>query len=206
MRRSILAALIASLFTGCVAVPEPEVHLPATYTDKGVSVTVNGLLRDNEGTVIGIDGVATNVSGEDLKLCEVTFDALDAAGLKVSSAIAATTSLKSGQGWRFQATSTNSFAVRFVTIAAGPITTIPASGTLIGHKFDVAKIDELVPGRSTIADATQLFGPPRSQTVIGANVLVQWQYSQGSQSAHVAVLFDRVGAMLRIQTRTLIGF
>lgn len=75
--------------------------------------------------------------------------------------------------------------------------------TTIGKKFDIAKVDQLEPGVSTIADAVKLLGPSTAESSLANNSkLLQWQYSQGSivasSGAHVAILFDQAGRMVRI--------
>jgi hypothetical protein len=76
----------------------------------------------------------------------------------------------------------------------------------VGHKFAYDKVDNLVPGVSTTADATQLLGPPASEsTYDNGSKLLQWMYSQGTMvggsGAHVAILFDADGKMVRITHR-----
>jgi len=182
------------------------VNTPAPYTDNGISVTVNGLWKDGYGRVIGIDGIATNVSGEDLQLCQITFDVIDQSRVKVSTALAVSNGLKAAQSWRFQASFTTPYAVNFSSIESGAITTIPAKGFTVGHKFNPARIDDLSPGKSTVADAKRLLGPPTSESNIADKVLLQWLYGEGAKSAHVAILFNSNAVMLQIQNRTLVGF
>ncbi len=112
----------ALLLVGCAAVTPPQVRLPAPYTARGVSVTVDGLWTDDEGNVVGISGIAINTSGRDLIMCMLSFDVLDASGVKVSSAVASTTGLKADQKWRFQATFMTPYRVNFTSIEAGTIT------------------------------------------------------------------------------------
>ena len=121
-------ALVATLLLlGCAATApmQPQVSLPAPYTEHGISIEVDGLWKDGYGNVIGVSGLATNVSGRDLMLCQITLDILDASGVKVSGALAATNGLRAGQKWRFQATFMNPYAVSFRSIAPGQITIIP---------------------------------------------------------------------------------
>ena len=93
------------LAPGCamVAPAPPQISMPAPYTDKGLSVTVNSLWKDGNGTVVAITGIATNISAQDFTSCTISLDVLDASGVKVSSADASIDGLKVGQKWRFQA-------------------------------------------------------------------------------------------------------
>jgi hypothetical protein len=72
----------------------------------------------------------------------------------------------------------------------------------VGNKFDIAKADQLQPGISSDADAVRLLGPPTNQSESPSGTLLQWQYSRGSlaggSGAHLAVLFDRKGQMVRV--------
>src|SRR5208282_3834890 len=91
----------ALVLGGCATMT--QVSLPAPYTVHGVSVTVDGLLTNSDGDVAGITGIATNTSDLTLTVCMLTFNALDASGVKVADLMASTTGLKAGQKWRFQA-------------------------------------------------------------------------------------------------------
>ncbi len=123
----IAAALVPLLFmAGCAVQPlQPKISLPTPYTQGVLSITVDGLYRDGNGTVIGVSGIATNVAGQDLTSCTITFDVLDATGAKVSSAIAVTNGLKAAQNWRFQATFMNPFSVNFTSIVPGQTSWLP---------------------------------------------------------------------------------
>lgn len=71
-----------------------------------------------------------------------------------------------------------------------------------GNKFDPGAADRLQPGISTTRDATQLFGPPSAESrFANGNTLLQWQYVTGTMvggsGAHLAVLFDSNGRMIR---------
>lgn len=122
-----MAFAAALTLAGCATTTAPEspvTRLPAPYTDQGVSVTVDGFWRNGHGDVVGISGTAVNEANRDLTLCQITLDVLDESGVKVSSAMAATSGLKAGQKWRFQATFMNPYAVNFRAIEPGHITTI----------------------------------------------------------------------------------
>lgn len=76
----------------------------------------------------------------------------------------------------------------------------------IGHKFDPAGADRLTPGTSTMSDAIAVLGPTTAMSA-GPNgsTLLQWQYSQGTlvggSGAHLAILFDADGKMIRVTHR-----
>ncbi|SRR6266851_2464843 len=113
--------ILTIVLSGCVAVT-PQIRLPGPYSDKGVTVSVDGLWKDGNGNVSGISGVAVNNGSKDLTLCMITLDLLDASGVKVSSAMASTNGLKSGQQWRFQATFLTQYSVSFTSIEPGTVT------------------------------------------------------------------------------------
>ena len=80
----------------------------------------------------------------------------------------------------------------------------------VGSKFDIAKADQLTPGVSTTSDAIKLLGPVRAETAMQNNSkLLQWQYVQGTpvggSGAHIAILFDSSGKMLRITHKSSTG-
>lgn len=94
----------------------------------------------------------------------------------------------------------------FVVIAGAFL----AACITIGKTFDPQKVEQLQPQKSTVADATALFGPATSETSYdNGNKLLQWQYSQGTPigggGAHVAVLFDQSGRMIRVVQKTKIS-
>lgn len=78
----------------------------------------------------------------------------------------------------------------------------------VGHKFDLARVDQLTPGASTIEDATRLLGEPSAESDLSDGTkLLQWQYSQGTalgtgSGAHVAILFGADGRMIRVSHRS----
>lgn len=119
------AVIVVALLIGCATPRQQQISLPATYTQEGITVTVDGLFRDAYGNVVGISGIATNGTGRDLVTAMISWDVLDATGTKVSSALASTTGLKSAQRWRFQANFLNAYAVAFHSIGPGNIVTFP---------------------------------------------------------------------------------
>ncbi|MCA8073934.1 hypothetical protein [Burkholderia vietnamiensis] len=77
----------------------------------------------------------------------------------------------------------------------------------VGNKFDSSAVDSLRPGITTIQDAESTLGKAASASnVANGGTLLQWIYSQGSiigaSSAHVAVLFDKDGKMVRVTHRS----
>ena len=91
-------------------------------------------------------------------------------------------------------------------ILIASLITMTAGCTTVGRKFDPQRISELVPGVSTMSDSTELFGPPTSEsTYADGSRLLQWSYVQGTvfggSGAHVAVLFDKDGRMVRVTHR-----
>lgn len=79
-----------------------------------------------------------------------------------------------------------------------------------GRKFEASKVDQLQPKVSTISDATALLGPASAESSFpDGGKLLQWQYTQGSlgggSGAHVAVLFDAKGTMVRVTHKWSMG-
>ncbi|WP_176080768.1 outer membrane protein assembly factor BamE [Paraburkholderia tropica] len=77
----------------------------------------------------------------------------------------------------------------------------------VGNKFDPSAVDSMRPGVTTIQDAETALGKPQSTTAAAnGGTLVQWMYTQGTMvggsSAHVAVLFDKDGKMVRVTHRS----
>lgn len=73
----------------------------------------------------------------------------------------------------------------------------------VGNRFDVDKIGELNPGKTTVVDATKLLGDPSSRSALpDGEVLLEWNYSTGSpmggSAGHASIVFDRQGRMVRI--------
>ncbi|WP_249170535.1 hypothetical protein [Burkholderia multivorans] len=94
---------------------------------------------------------------------------------------------------------------RIATLSVASL--ILAACMTAGNKFDASAVDALRPGVTTIQDAESALGKPASAST-GANggTLLQWIYSRGSiigaSSAHVAVLFDNDGKMVRVTHRS----
>lgn len=72
-----------------------------------------------------------------------------------------------------------------------------------GKKFNMADVDAMIPGQTTIADAKTTLGPPSTEAV-GANGNTQlgWGYSSasplGAEVKTVVILFDSQGKMIRV--------
>jgi len=72
-----------------------------------------------------------------------------------------------------------------------------------GTKFDMADVDAMKPGVTTIEDATAKLGKPRAvSTKPDGTKLLQWQYVEAAplhaRGGHVAVVFDKEGKMVRL--------
>ena len=77
----------------------------------------------------------------------------------------------------------------------------------VGHKFDANALDSMQPGLTTIQEASTKLGKPESISAApNGGTLLQWMYSRGSlaggSGAHVAVLFDNNGKMVKVIQRT----
>jgi hypothetical protein len=97
------------------------VNLPAPYYDNNVRIVVEGVLKDGNGTVIGVTGTATNTGAANLRFCAVQFDVIDSAGHKVAEAYADTSGLKSRQTWRYQAMFRFPYPETFQSIVGGGV-------------------------------------------------------------------------------------
>ncbi|MBI2738954.1 MAG: hypothetical protein HYX38_20695 [Rhodospirillales bacterium] len=83
-----------------------------------------------------------------------------------------------------------------------PTLMLAACSRQIGHEFDKSAVDQLVPGQSTVADATRLLGQPvRTRAYVGGKVLVRWAYIRAGESAAVDIMFDDDGRMVSIIRR-----
>jgi hypothetical protein len=70
---------------------------------------------------------------------------------------------------------------------------------------DPHRFGELVPGVSTIADATQKSGPPRAYADVGQDrTLLQWWDYYSASPMHLAILFGADdGRMIKVQSVSL---
>jgi hypothetical protein len=102
-----------------------QMSLPDVYVDKGIKVTVDGLWKSETGDVLGVSGTAKNVTKRDMKFCSVMLDVLDHDGVKLATAQATVAGLKVGQTWRFQATLSAPYQIKFASIKSGSIIAIP---------------------------------------------------------------------------------
>jgi hypothetical protein len=80
-----------------------------------------------------------------------------------------------------------------------------------GKRFDLAKVDEMRPGMTTMAEAEQVLGPPTSRSNFAdGTTLLQWMKNEpilfAPRGAHVAVLFGRDGRMVRVTHRFATGY
>jgi len=95
--------------------------LPAPYTQQGIQVTVDGFYRQGM-SIVGLSGIAENVGSRSWSVCTISFDVMDAEGVKVGDAVAFTNGLAVGQKWRFQAAFTIPFGATFKSIGPGRMT------------------------------------------------------------------------------------
>lgn len=78
----------------------------------------------------------------------------------------------------------------------------------VGNKFDVKQVDSFQPGVTTKEDAIAKLGKPRAvSTRADGSQVVQWIYAQGTalgvgSGAHVAIIFDKEGKMVRVSHRS----
>ncbi|WP_244116838.1 hypothetical protein [Burkholderia cepacia] len=76
----------------------------------------------------------------------------------------------------------------------------------MGSKFDIRDADQFVPGVTTMQQAQEKLGTPTATNAMpNGGTLQQWMYSQasviGGTSSNLAILFDKDGKMIRIQSR-----
>ena len=89
--------------------------------------------------------------------------------------------------------------------AAGANPTVSTTGNV----FKIEDVDKLKPGMSTITEAKRLLGAPTAESNILDQTLLQWQFVQATgtsgKGAHVAILFDKYGRMIRVQHKFSTG-
>lgn len=85
-------------------------------------------------------------------------------------------------------------------IAAGMLLLSLAGCMAAGRYFDITQAAKLQPGVTTKPEAVQMFGVPYNvSTFPNESQLLQWIYSGPlGGRAHLAVLFDHSGKMIRI--------
>jgi hypothetical protein len=105
------------------AAPLPT--LPAAYTEKGVTVKIDGLWQAPDGEILGVSGTAKNVTASDLRFCQISLAFLDQAGTKLDDAKASTKTLKSAQIWHFQAALTHPSQALYSSITPEKVVAIP---------------------------------------------------------------------------------
>jgi hypothetical protein len=106
-------------------VSKPVPTMPAVYTQKGVTVTVESVWQSPAGEILGATGTAKNATASNLKFCQVSLAFLGQDGTKLDEAKASTKSLKSGQVWHFQAGLSHAAAASFSSITSDKIIAIP---------------------------------------------------------------------------------
>ncbi|MBO1855014.1 outer membrane protein assembly factor BamE [Burkholderia cenocepacia] len=76
----------------------------------------------------------------------------------------------------------------------------------MGNKFDIRDADQFVPGVTTMQQAQEKLGTPTATNAMpNGGTLQQWIYTQasviGGTSSNLAILFDKDGKMIRIQSK-----
>jgi hypothetical protein len=107
------------------ATPLPT--LPAVYTEKGVTIKINGVWQDSDGKILGVNGTAKNVTASDLRFCQITLAFLDQGGVKIDDAKVSTKMLKSAQIWHFQAALPTPSQTLYSSITPDKVVAIPAN-------------------------------------------------------------------------------
>jgi hypothetical protein len=147
--------IAVSVLSGCAAAPpkpvvpppvkvvevvpesRPLPALPAAYTQKGVTVKIDGLWQTPDGGILGVSGTAKNVTASDLRFCQISLAFLDQAGLKLDDAKASTKSLKSAQVWHFQAALAHPSPAPYSSIMPDKVIAIPVKV----QKADLANLN-----------------------------------------------------------------
>lgn len=90
--------------------------------------------------------------------------------------------------------------IRLALLAA--VLLLPACVS-VGGGFDIARVEQLKPGVSTVDDAIRVLGTPMAESTLpsGARIL-QWNAARagifGATASHAAILFDENGVMTRV--------
>jgi len=116
---------------------KPVPTLPSVYTQKGVTVKIDGLWQSPGGEILGVSGTAKNVTASDLRFCQISLAFLDQGGVKLDDAKASTKSLKSAQVWHFQAALAHPSDAPYSAVMPGKIVAIPVKT----EKADLASLE-----------------------------------------------------------------
>ena len=83
------------------------------------------------------------------------------------------------------------------------IAIICVSCTTVGTKFDIDDVDELVPGQTTLQEATELLGKPSTIAFMSGGTIYVWQYMRVGigrvTNSAVAITFDDQGIMTNVR-------
>ena len=115
---------------------KPVPTLPAAYTQKGVTVKIDGLWQGPGGEILGVNGTAKNVTASDLRFCQISLAFLDQGGVKLDDAKASTKSLRSAQVWHFQAALAHPSDAPYSAVMPEKIVAIPVKT----EKADLASL------------------------------------------------------------------
>lgn len=77
------------------------------------------------------------------------------------------------------------------------------------RRIDVASIEMLKPGVTTVDDAKKSFGEPTSQTSMQQSQLLQWisfdqQKIVGAKGVHISLIFGADDKLIRVQSKTVV--
>lgn len=184
---------MAKLLYGSKYDTVPEYRLSFTFVEeqRGVKVYSRAAIVTNPGSGFErVNDATDNTKHTQQAILVKLHDSLVSSSVN-SSRIAAPLAPESGT------------AVPAKTSAATPPS--PAAPSLPA-KVDATKLDQLVPGKSTAADATMLFGPPHSTSnMVRNSKLLQWIEYREKSSAHIAILFDADDRMIRITHKSFIN-
>ena len=103
----------------------PLPAIPSSFTQKGVTVKIDGLWQGKDGEILGLSGTAKNVTASDLRFCQLSFAFLGQDGTKLDDAKASTKTLKSAQIWRFQAALAHPSQSSYSSISPEKVIAIP---------------------------------------------------------------------------------
>lgn len=127
MKHLVGPLLVIAWMSSCASTFE----LPGPYSDQGLRVEATGYYYVTHGLtrkIHGIEGLATNETGQDLGMVVLNFDVLDDSGVKVADAMASTSNLEAGGTWQFQAVMMSPFGSRVSRIEPGSVTMMTKAG------------------------------------------------------------------------------